>query len=151
AGLFAAAIGLMAVSIRGGPSRYVLFDAAAHGMARTVFLRLLFEQCLLFLAIVAIWSLFWSRYEAALPHAPSDEKPRPDGMSTLLAVLGQTVIMGLIVLLLAPTDAKKQDLVAVFIAGFVGSSLAEYLFPNQKAGRWYWVGPFLVGALGYVM
>ena len=151
AGLFAAVIGLTALSVRGGPSRYVLFDAAAHGAARSVFIRLLVEQVLLFLAIAIVWSFFWRRYEAARPVADSDNKKSAGFMSTLLAVLTQTAILALVVWLLAPTDAKKQVLVGVFIAGFVASSLAEYLFPDPKAAGWYWVGPFLVGAVGYTL
>lgn len=148
-GLFAATIGLMALSARGGPSRYVLFDAAARGETPGIFFRLLIEQCLLFIPIALLWTFFWRRYDAAVSVTAPPGQERPAASSLILSVLAEAVLMGLIVLLLAPTDAKKQDLVGVFIGGLVGSSLVEYLFPHPKAAAWYWVGPFLVGAIGY--
>jgi hypothetical protein len=151
AGLFSATIGLMALSARGGPMRFVLFDAAAHGAAQRVFLRLFVEQCLLFFPIALIWTYLWRHYQAAIPvvePAEGGEEPAP---STALAVLAQLAIMGAALLLLAPTDAKKQVLVAVFLAGFVGTSLGDYLFPHRKAAAWYWVGPLVVGAVGYLL
>ena len=151
AGLFSGAIGLMALSARGGPMRFVLFDAAAHGAAQRVFLRLLVEQCLLFLPIALIWTYLWRQYQLATPTLDGAEDIDQSGASTVVAVLAQSAIMGAVVLLLAATDAKKQVLVAVFLGGFVGTALGDYLFPDRKAAAWYWVGPFAVGALGYLL
>ena len=155
-GLFAATIGLMALSIRGGPVRYVLFDAAAHGAAQRVFGRLLLEQCLLFVPIALLWMFFWRRYQAAIASiqpAGNEKKSSGDAgghASTAMALLAQVAIMGVIILLLTPTDAKKQALVSVFVAALVGTALAEYFTPDDQAPAWFWVGPFIVGAVGYL-
>jgi len=150
-GPFAATIGLMALSIRGGPMRYVLFDAAAHGAAQRVFLRLLVEQCLLFFAIALLWWFFWSRYQVSLPPPDPLKKKAHDLSAVVLALAAQTIIFAVVVLLLTPTDAKKQALVSLFIAGWASTALAEYFFPDAQAPGWYWMGPFFVGAVGYLL
>lgn len=151
AGVFTAAVGMATLSIRGGPMHYVLFNAAAQGDTQKVFLRLLAEQCLVFLPIALAWSFVWRRYQAALPAAEPGESVARDGVAnTAGAVLTQLVVMGLIVHLFSPTDAKKQVTVSVFLGAFGGAALGEYLFPNRRAAAWYWLAPFLVGAIGYV-
>lgn len=156
AGLFTACIGLMALSARGGPMRYVLFQANAAGTGQRVFLQLLVEQCLLFFGIAGLWSFFWKRYElaraVAVPALTADvaKSEAPDS-NVSLTLLAQFAITAAIVLLLAATDRKKQVLVGVFIAGFGGTSLAEYFFSDRRAPTWYWLGPFLAGAIGYLL
>lgn len=151
-GLFAATVGLSALSVRGGPMRFVLFDAASSANTRGVFLQLLLEQCLLFVPIGLAWTHFWRRYEPqwSVP-ANEDAGSSADGSPPALAVAAQAGLMGLFVWILAATDAKKQVLIGVFVGGAAGTALADYLVPHRKALAWYWVGPFLVGAVGYVL
>ena len=156
AGLFSATIGLIAFSARGGPMRYVLFHAAATGSAQRAYLLLMLEQVLLFLPIAIAWWALHRRYDAMLPapqstKAEADDAKQETGSNTLMALVTQFVAMGFVVLLFVPTDAKKQVLIGVFIAGLVASALAEYLFPDRKAGGLYWLGPLLVGLVGYFL
>jgi len=68
-----------------------------------------------------------------------------------MTLLMQFVATGALLLLLAPTDAKKQVLVGVFVACFGGAALAESIVPDRKAAAWFWVSPLAVGVLGYVL
>jgi hypothetical protein len=151
AGLFTAAVGLATLSVRCGAMHFVLFDAASRGLGSSIFIRLLFEQCLLFVAVAIVWMYFWRRFLAL---APISEPGQPDkeeaSFNWIGAVATQIIATGVLVLLLSPTDAKKQVLLSVFAGSFFGSMLAEYLFPSRKAVIWYWLGPFVVGAVGYV-
>lgn len=151
AGLFTAAIGLVTLSVRCGTLHYVLFNAASREDAKGIFLRLLGEHCLLFIPIALLWLFFWRRYESRIVHPGPESDESPDFMTTIGAVIAQTVLMGILVLLLAPTDVKKQVVVSTFIAGLLGSMLGEYLFPNRHAGQWYWAGPLIVGIIGYIL
>lgn len=148
-GLFAAVVGLSVLSARGGPIRDVLFDAQATDSPRNVFVRLALETCLLFIPIGLAWTFFWMRFDAALP-AP-DPDSRTEQMPLALALVAQTVITAAVVLLLAATDAKKQVMVSVFLGGLLGTALADYLAPHRKAAIWYWVGPLVVGMIGYLL
>ena len=154
AGLFAASIGLLAFSARGGAMKYVLFHAASNGSTRQVYLSLALEQVLLILPAAVAWLFVHRQYEAALARRekPATEEKEPTTASaTPLALLTQIVAMGFVVLLFVPTDAKKQVLIGLFIAAFVGTALAEHLFPDRKAARLFWVGPLVVGLIGYLM
>jgi hypothetical protein len=163
AGVFTGAIALATLSVRCGPMQYVLFNAAALGDTKRIFLKLLAEHSLLFVPVAATWTFFWRRYAAAVARATPQEtdplKPldKPvestvdDSPSAIFgALVAQIVTTGLLTMFLAVTTAKKQVAVAVLIGTFSGTALGEYLFPNRKAALWYWIGPFLVGAVGYV-
>jgi hypothetical protein len=107
----------------------------------------------LFVPVALAWTFFWRRYLAAQP-APDPEAtdlPPDSPASTIGAIVVQIVIMGLFVWLLSPTDVKKQVSIAVLVGAFAGTSLGEYISPNRKAPCWYWVGPFVVGAVGFLM
>lgn len=162
AGVFTACIGLMALSARGGPMRYVLFQAAADGGTQRVFLMLLLEQGLLFLAIAPLWRFFWRRYDAlfsrqyeAIRGAAAKTTGPPQSLAEIAtALLIQTAGMATIVLLAAATDAKTQVLVAVFLGGLLGTVLAE-MYARKNGARgvagWFWLAPLIVGAFGYLV
>ena len=163
AGIFAGAVALAALSVRCGPMQYVLFNAAAHGDTKRIFLKLLAEQSLLFVPVALAWTFFFRRYAAAVSRATLAEENDPlkpldqpiesttgDSIGVVLgAILTQIIITGLLVHFLAVTTAKKQVAVAILIGAFCSTALAEYLFPNRKSALFYWIGPFLVGAVGY--
>jgi hypothetical protein len=151
AGFFAGAMGLMALSVRGGPMRYVLFHAAESGASHGVFLQLAFEQCLLFVPIAVLWMFFWRKYDAAAPAIDAETEKTPGAGSLPISLLTQFAFMAFCALLLTPTDAKKQVLVSTFLAGFAGTAMAEWLVPDRKAVAWYWIAPLAVGLFGYVM
>lgn len=150
-GLFSAMIGLSALSAMGGSMRYVLFDAQAAGAAQGVFIKLAIETALLFVPIGIAWTYFWRRYQLAMPASENSRPAKPEQMSIAVAIVAQIIITGAIVLLLAATDGKKQALVSVFLAGLVGTALADYLAPHRDAVRWYWLGPLVVGVIGYLL
>jgi len=152
AGIFSASVGLTALSIRCGPMRHVLFNAAAQGDTRQIFLRLVAEQCLIFVPVGLTWIYFWRKYSAGRRSAEPEEHDLAlmGAGPTLGALFTQVAIMGLLVWLMSATDVKKQVTIAVFIGGFGGTSMGEYLFPNRDAARWYWLGPLVVGVVGYL-
>ena len=61
----------------------------------------------------------------------------------LLTAIGVTIF--------ARVDAKKEVIAAVFLGCFVGASLTEYFFGKDDLEAWYWLGPALVGVLGYLL
>lgn len=150
-GLFSAVVGLGALSAMGGPMRYVLFDAQAAGAAQGVFLKLAIETALLFVPIAVAWTYFWKRHQLALPATEAAISAKPEQMSIGVAIVAQIIITGAVILLLAATDAKKQAMVSVFLGGLIGSALADYVAPHRDAVRWYWLGPLVVGAVGYLL
>lgn len=155
-GLFVAAIGLTALSALGGPMRYTLFRAITSGGGKEVFLTLCFEQVLLFAAMGFLWWFFWTKYETVrLAAGAPPRQPAGDSEGTLgaivLSIAAQVCITGAMMLLLLATDNKKQVLVGTFIGCFVGGFSAEYFFAEPRAVRWYWIGPFAVGLIGYLV
>jgi hypothetical protein len=155
AGIFTGAIAMATLSVRCGTMHYVLSNAAAHGDTKRIFLKLLAELCLLFVPAALAWTFFWRRFSAAAPArstAEDEEAPKPEDNAGSIfgAIVAQIVITGLLVLFLGVTESKKQIAISVLVGSFSGTALAEYLFPSRKAAAWYWLAPFLVGAVGYV-
>jgi hypothetical protein len=72
-------------------------------------------------------------------------------MTIAVAIVAQIALTGAIMLLLAATDSKKQVLVSAFLGGLIGAALADYAAPHRQALRWYWVGPLVVAAIGYLL
>lgn len=150
-GLFSAAVGLSALSLMGGPMRYVLFDAQAAGASQHIFITLAIETVLLFIPVALAWNYFWKRFQLALP-APEGAKPaRPEQIPLGVAIVAQIALTGAIILLLAATDAKKQVLMSAFLGGLIGAALTDYAAPHREAVRWYWIGPLAVALIGYLL
>ena len=151
AGPFAAAISLSALSMRGGPSRYVYFQAASAGHLRSVPLALALELILLVVAVGAVWLLV-TRRARAMAVAAGEGVPlaTPLTAASAQAVLTQAAIMALVVMILAQTDHKKQVLLSAFVGAFAGTAVAEHYFRRENAGEWFWMGPLVVGLLGYL-
>jgi hypothetical protein len=149
AGLFTMSAGLVTLAVRCGATHFVLFDAASRGQGRSIFIRLFVEQCLLFAGVAVVWIYFWRRFLAVLPKPQAEGEQEEHAFNWIGAVAAQVIATGSLVLLLSPTDAKKQVLLSVFAGSLLGSMLAEYLVPSRRAVIWYWLGPFLVGAVGY--
>jgi len=150
AGLATAAIGLTALSMRGGPMRYVLM----YGSGSHVFLTLLAELMILYAILGIAWAVLW----ALRNNGWMQDDPFRDGvadvdepLSQKLAALGtQVVTMTILMLILCKTDRKPQVLASVAIASFFGTLAAHSLFPARPS-MWYWIGPLIVGVVGYAM
>jgi hypothetical protein len=137
--LSAATAGLSAWSMRGGPMHEVLLYAPSTG----VFVQLAVELILLGALVAAIWLFVWQQHD-------STEELLSRG-SIAVAVIVQILVMGLLVLILAQTDAKKQCVAAVFFAGLVSATMAQSFSPGPQAARWHWVAPIVVGVIGYFL
>jgi hypothetical protein len=150
AGLFAAAIGLLALSNRGGSLTAVLHDTAG---ARGTFLILAVELILLYVLLAVCWFVLFSlRQSGRLVHdAARDglvdvDLPAGAGWS---GAITHIAIMAVVVLLLAQSESKKQVVLAVGIGSFAGA-----FFPHWQHGArpsvWYWAAPLALGLFGYL-
>jgi hypothetical protein len=148
AGLFSACIGLAALSYRAGPMRYVLFDAASG----KVYLGLLTELLVLYVIVGVSSSLQTMFYSAGMLLSDTlrdsiEETDHPT-VTKVQAAAMQIVVMAVLMLLLAQTDKKNQVIASVAIASFAGTALSYQVFPVHPS-MWYWIGPLVVGAIGY--
>jgi hypothetical protein len=150
AGPFAASIGLSALSMRGGPSRYVYLLAATHSEPRGVFLMLALELLLLSCAVGLSWVFIIRKVRLAYP-GESTATPAPPGPAEFKSLVAAIVIAAVAVMLLTPVDVKKEAMAAVFIAGFASAAIAEHYFRQERLLTWYWAPPLLVGLLGYLL
>jgi hypothetical protein len=153
AGLFAAAIGLAALSLRGGSSQYAIFWGLAHDSGPELFLVLAAETLLLG-AMVGICAYVLDRLyrggrlkdrESLLP--PGVEAPAVGDLSNLALA---TLVTAIGVLLLARGEDKQQALAAVGIAAFAGSATAETFLPMTRR-TWCWAPPMVVAVAGYAL
>jgi hypothetical protein len=148
AGLFGAAVGLTALSCRGGPMRFVAQAAGGRGVFLAMALELLVLGALLGLAWFGLWLLYrGGRLSGDALRDGLRDQPHEPG-ERIHALLVQAAVMSVIVLLLARTDDKKQVLAAVGVASFA-ATLMSYAFSPVRPSVWYWAGPILVGVLGY--
>jgi hypothetical protein len=148
AGLCTAGLGLLALSVRGGPIRYVLF---AHPGPET-YLSLFAELILLFLLFVAMaffqkffHTFGWLREDALRDGLPDVEHTL---VEKLQAAAVQIVVTGILIYFLSATDRKFQVVAAIGLASFLGTVVAHSIYPVRPSA-WFWVGPFVVGAAGY--
>jgi hypothetical protein len=149
AGLFGAVLGLSALSLRGGPMRYVLMDA----LSRDVYLAMVLELILLYGIVVLAWSMLWLLHRNNWLQADvfrDGVEDVDDPMSQkLMAAFTQCVAMMMAMALLARTDDKKQVLAAVGLSSMAATMVAYHLFPVRPS-VWYWIGPMYVGIFGYL-
>jgi hypothetical protein len=146
-GLFCAAVGMAALSTRGGPMRYVLMyapDASVYG-------RLAFETALLFGCVAGGWYvLLVLRDNNLLRGEPlRDDDPDALPMQGAMALVAQVVGMMFLIVLLAQTDQKAQVIWSVAIASLLASLAAHSLFPARPS-PWFWSAPFIVAIIGYL-
>lgn len=154
AGLAVACAGLTAWSDRGGPMHEVLFYAESSG----IFFRMAMELVLLGAIVAVLWNFFWWRgtiasdalTAATASRSGKQQRKSEEKPSLAMALVAQCIAMAAIELLLVQTDAKKQALASVFVAGLAGTSVAESYFADRHTARWYWVGPVVVGVFGYL-
>ncbi|HEX8915518.1 MAG TPA: hypothetical protein VF796_24405, partial [Humisphaera sp.] len=149
AGPLAAAAGLAAWSFRAGPIRDTILSADVAHVSTAVFYRLAVELALLALLVGACWLLLLPQFENRL--VPPDRRFRLRFTAgTAQALLAQAALTGVGVLLLVPNAEKKQAVFGVMTAAFVATSIVHHQAKDETAMRLYWVGPVLVGLVGYV-
>ena len=149
AGLATAAIGLLALSMRGGPIRYTLAYSSGPG----VFVTLAIELAILYAILGAGWSLVWLlRNNGWLQDDPFrdgvadvDDEPVTQKFAALAT---QVVAMAILMMILCETDEKPQVLASVGLSAFCATLAAHSAFPTRPS-FWYWIGPLVVGVAGY--
>jgi hypothetical protein len=150
AGLFSAAAGLLALSIAGGSIRGLMLTAGSPAL----FMALAIETLLLGAILLAGWQLQWilHRNEWLKPDGIRDgvlDVPQPI-VQKLLSLGVQVVVMTVAMLLLAQSDRQAQVIVAVGLSAFLGTLASYYVGPVQPS-VWFWMGPIIVGTIGYVL
>lgn len=150
AGLVAACLGLMAISVRGGTMAAVLQSATSPG----VYSSMAVETVLLYLFVVlAYFALAPLRSSHYLPPdsvrdfvEPMENEPLGN---KLLATTAQVMGMLILMLLLAQSPDKVQSLAAVFLASLIATAAAHTAFPVEGS-IYFWIGPGIVALVGYV-
>ena len=149
AGLFTACIGMTALSIRGGPVRFVYQSAFGRSAALAMAVELVVLYAFLGLAWFGLVLLY--RRGKLLGDALRDgleDQPHLPGERVSAAGM-QAAAMAVGMLLLARTDDQKQALAAVFVSSFL-ATLVAYAFNPVRPSVSYWAGPLAVGVVGYV-
>jgi len=146
AGFFAATLAMAGLSLRGGTMQSVLFDANGR---QSVFYTLAGETLLLAAILVGIWLMLMLISRRISPPAPLLPPTELNGyrLGTLLVQIAATAV---IIELLALSEAKNQVLGAIFLGSLIGAMAAYFSFPSRSA-FWHWLGPLLVGTIGYLL
>jgi len=148
AGFYCAAFGLSALSMRGGPMRFVLMSSPGHG----VFLALAMELLLLYGILFLGWVALIAMRERSMLR--SEDERSGDDLDALpsqgaLALATQIMLMFFLMTILCQTDQKKQVLAAVGISAFLATLGAHSIFPTRPS-VWFWCVPLIIGLLGYI-
>lgn len=147
AGLFAAAFGLITITLRCGTIQSVLFEANG---SQSIFLRLIIELLLLGVVLIIAWLML--RQIARTVRGPDAVTPIADSgfLNNLTATAAQVVITAVLLMIFCQSDAKNQCLASVAVASTVGTMLA-YKYAATRVSIWYWAGPLIVGIIGYAI
>ncbi len=152
AGLLCGVVGMAALSVRSGTMGDVLRQSSAAGP--TIFIHFALELVLLYALVAVAWSLLWGMHVNG--HLKADEfrdgvedtdEPLPFKVSALAMQAG---VMALLVMLFGQTDAKTQVMASTGIAAFFGAIAAYYMYPISPS-PWLWIGPMVVGVVGYAL
>jgi len=147
AGLFAAAFGLMAFSLRCGTMQSVLLESGGN---ESVFVRLAVEMLILGVFLAALWAMLLRLARAAYGPPSNPQEKRSGLLNNLTATIAQTISTGILMFILCQSEAKYQALASIGIASWLGSMIA-YKYAPTRPSIWYWVGPLLVGLIGYIL
>jgi len=151
AGLFCGLVGMVALSTRCGTIGDVLRNTAPQG-SPTVFVHLALELVVLYAFISVAWSilrgLHGSGYLKADEFRDGVEDTDEPIVFKVSALAMQVGVMAVLMFLLAQTDDKAQTILSVGLAAFVGACAAYYMYPISPS-PWLWVGPLIVGVVGY--
>ncbi|HEY7089373.1 MAG TPA: hypothetical protein VH518_14850 [Tepidisphaeraceae bacterium] len=148
-GLFCACIGLAALSVRMGPSRFALFQS---NIGAKVYLLFAIELFLIYIAIAIAWLMLriWTRWGLITGEPPLTETDPDEPIDqNLLATAAQVVVMIVLMILLCRTDQKPQVIAAVGVSSYL-AALAAHHYVVTRPSIWFWAGPLVVGVLGYV-
>jgi hypothetical protein len=147
AGLFSASFALMVLSHRCGNMQEVLFETGGDA---SVYERLAVELVILGAFLAAIWGGLWAFAKAAHSDADLPESAGPGLVNNLTATVAQTVATAVILFVLCQATAKNQVEAAVGIASWLGAMIA-YKYAPARPSFWFWMGPIVVGVIGYIL
>ena len=159
AGWACVAAGIYALRLRGGPVYYAL-----DGRGNAVFLALAAELLLLGLILGGTWAALHVLRERGvnarvlrrvleLPDARTrvaDRKATSESLDqkvlALVLCAGTTAVA---MLILCRSDARAQVFFSLLISAYAGVWVTHSFIPTRPAA-WFWGGPILCGAVGYV-
>lgn len=147
AGIFCAALALLAFRFHTGPTRLALMNGG-----KTALFNLATELAVIGLTMVGAFLVLrllvrsrvlpddGDRDGAALPDEKLDQK--------LLCTATTAVVMAVIMMLLCQSDDPGQTLWSVFIASWLGT-WCSFRFAPVAPSVWYWAAPLALGVVGY--
>jgi hypothetical protein len=157
-----AAFALAGFAVRGDGIRYALFTGGA-----SAFYTLCVELLLLFATLFGVWFVgdkllgraARNAESSATPAPPTTEagrqvrdKSREDDEPLDQRALGLAVmvaVMAVLMKFLCASQDKPQVLAAVAISSYL-AALCAHQFVPCRPGFWFWLGPLVVGLIGYV-
>jgi hypothetical protein len=148
AGIFAAAAGLSALSMRGGPMRDIIIVSPSPRIFFTLAVELVFLYLLLGAGWAVLQGLQASKILSRDVHREALADMQQLAGSGPLSLATQIVVMCILMILLCQSDQKAQVLAAVGLASYLATLAAHNSFPALDS-FWYWTGPLIVGVLGY--
>jgi hypothetical protein len=149
-GLFCACVGLALLAARMGPMRFALFNST---VGPKLYLLMALELLLLFVAIAVAWLILrlLTRSGVLPPELPPNQiEPEEPIDQKLLALAAQVIVTVIALLLLGRSDQTAQALAAVGISSYLAALAAHHFVPTQPS-IWFWLGPLVVGVLGYLL
>jgi len=156
AGLFAATVGLAALSVRGGTIEDVIYES---GGTAAVFFSLALELAILAALVGGVWLILLAMGRSpafgltALPdtvESPDDEVEVSKLSDRLFAAAVNAVLFAILLMLLGRSDAKYQCLAAVGFGSIISAFGVHNMFPVRPS--WiFWSGPLTVGVIGYLL
>jgi hypothetical protein len=148
-GLFVAAVGLAVFSVRGGSISTTL--RYGDGGGGGIFVKLAIELVLLYAIVAAALVVIRKVVGPGVTADPAaDDDETGSRNHHLMAVGVQAVTMAVVMFVLGHSESKKQAIIAVGVAAYLGSIAAHYTFPIQR-GQWLALGPLVVGLVGYLL
>ena len=138
AGLLAATLGLTALDPRRADALRHL-PCPIHRHNTSPLFRPPAGAGVLFAMVAGLWRFLWRKYERVTPleeiipeNASRTAKDGNGSRNAGTAIAVQIGVMALVLLLLlTQTDVKKQVLVSVFLAGMIGTAVAENFFADR--------------------
>lgn len=152
AGLLCGVIGMASISTRSGTMGDVLREGADKGA--TIFIHLALELVLIYALVAIAWSMLWRMHASGLLKGDEfrdgvEDTDEPVHYKAAALVM-QVGVTALLILLLGQSEAKAQVMLAILLAALVGACAAYFMYPISPS-PWLWMGPMIVGVVGYAL
>ena len=127
---------------------------SAQSPSPVIFVHLALELVALYALVAVAWSMLWGLHTNGYLKADEFRDGVEDTDEPVIfkasALAMQVGVMAVCMMLLAQTDMKAQAIASVAVAAFVGACAAYYMYPISPS-PWLWIGPMIVGAIGYAL